>query len=122
MNHASLSRIILITSITFFYSSSMHANLISAQELETIAKEDIATAQALLEVCPALVNDMTHIKKNVEQFTQDNLTRFSVKTTLAQLQTDPEYVSALTEAKQEHLEFSPAEQQAGCAELNNSEM
>ena len=61
MLNRSLTRVVCITTLTFLSSTLVQANLISKAELDLVVKEDIAAAQVLNEICPALITDATKI-------------------------------------------------------------
>ena len=94
------------------------AENLSPAELDLLVKEDIATAQVLTEICPALMGEHAKINLHVDQFTQTSLKNLSnPATTLAQLKADVEYQAAYAEAKQTTLEYDKADQKQGCEEI-----
>ena len=97
-----------------------HAENLSKAELDLLVKEDIATAQVLTEVCPALIGENAQLLQHIQSFTQNNLKRLSHSaTTLAQLEQDPEYQTAYDQAKKDILSTDHAEQKLGCEEVAN---
>lgn len=97
-----------------------HAENLSKAELDLLVKEDIATAQVLTEVCPALIGKNVQLLQHIQSFTQNNLKRLSNSTTsLAQLEQDPEYQTAYDQAKKDSLSTDQAEQKQGCEEILN---
>ena len=64
-------------------------------EANTIVKEDIASAQVMAEVCPALIGKNAKFDANITTLTQSYLADYSDKSmTLAKLQADSEYKSS----------------------------
>lgn len=103
---------------TLFISVCSHAESLSKTELDTIVKEDIATAQVLIETCPALVGHSEKIKQHVDQFTQDSLNRLNTPiSSIQQLQQDKEYIEIFKSAKAEALAYDKNEQKSGCEEV-----
>lgn len=121
MLNRSLIRFACITTFTFLSSTLVHANLISQAELDLVVKEDIAAAQVLNEICPALVTDATKIQHAVAQFTKESLKQLSSGAmSLEQLKQDAEYQNAYKEASAENNGYSQEEKQQGCNELISS--
>lgn len=121
MLNRSLTRVACITALTFLSSTLVQANLISKAELDLVVKEDIAAAQVLNEICPALITDATKIKQQVDSFTTESLKHLSqTNLSFEQLKADPEYQNAFKEALAENNEYSQEEKQQGCNELINS--
>ena len=113
---------ICLSLITFLNPSFTHADGLSVSELDLLVKEDIAAAQVLTEICPALIGNDAKFTANVAEFTQINLKRLiQSSTTLEQLQQDPEYKSAYAEAKQSSTEIDRAEQKVSCEDVLTSE-
>ena len=121
MLNRSLTRVVCITTLTFLSSTLVQANLISKAELDLVVKEDIAAAQVLNEICPALITDATKIKQQVDSFTAESLKHLSqANLSFEQLKADPKYQNAFKEALAENNEYSQEEKQQGCNELINS--
>ena len=121
MLNRSLTRVVCITTLTFLSSTLVQANLISKAELDLVVKEDIAAAQVLNEICPALITDATKIKQQVDSFTAESWKHLSqANLSFEQLKADPEYQNAFKEALAENNEYSQEEKQQGCNELINS--
>ena len=108
-------------SLLFTLNCTMtHAENLSKAELDLLVKEDIATAQVLTEVCPALIGENAQLLQHIQFFTQNNLKRLSHSaTTLEQLEQDPEYQTAYDQAKKDSLSTDQAEQKQGCEEILN---
>ena len=117
MLNRSLTRVVCITTLTFLSSTLVQANLISKAELDLVVKEDIAAAQVLNEICPALITDASKIKQQVNQFTLDSLKHLSTTISFEKLKSDPEYQHAFQEALAENEEYSQQEKKQGCDEL-----
>ncbi|MGE8654759.1 MAG: MCR_0457 family protein [Acinetobacter gandensis] len=91
-------------------------------EANTIVKEDIASAQVMAEVCPALIGKNAKFDANITALTQSYLADYSDKSmTLAKLQADSEYKSVLEEARQAAKETDKSEQKSVCDDVLNYE-
>ncbi|WP_180081435.1 MULTISPECIES: MCR_0457 family protein [unclassified Acinetobacter] len=91
-------------------------------EANTIVKEDIASAQVMAEVCPALIGKNAKFDANITTLTQSYLADYSDKSmTLAKLQADSEYKSVLEEARQAVKETDKSEQKSVCDDVLNYE-
>ena len=91
-------------------------------EANTIVKEDIASAQVMAEVCPALIGKNAKFDANITALTQSYLADNSDKSmTLAKLQADSEYKSVLEEARQAAKETDKSEQKSVCDDVLNYE-
>lgn len=91
-------------------------------EANTIVKEDIASAQVMAEVCPALIGKNAKFDANITTLTQSYLADYSDKSmTLAKLQADSEYKSVLEEARQAAKETDKSEQKSVCDDVLNYE-
>ena len=91
-------------------------------EANTIVKEDIASAQVMAEVCPALIGKNAKFDANITTLTQSYLADYSDKSmTLAKLQADSEYKSVLEEARQAAKETDKGEQKSVCDDVLNYE-
>ncbi|KAB0623610.1 hypothetical protein F7P75_13840 [Acinetobacter gandensis] len=91
-------------------------------EANTIVKEDIASAQVMAEVCPALIGKNAKFDTNITTLTQSYLADYSDKSmTLAKLQADSEYKSVLEEARQAAKETDKSEQKSVCDDVLNYE-
>lgn len=113
-----INRFTCIALLSAAFTLPTFAEGLSPAELDLLVKEDIATAQVLTEICPALIGEHAKINLHVDQFTQTNLKRLSdPATTLAQLKADTEYQAAYAEAKQVATEYDSAEQKQGCEEI-----
>lgn len=120
MLNKSLFQALYLSVFTLSFSTFTQANLISKSELDLVIKEDIAAAQALNSICPALVSNTEAIKKQVDQFTTENLVHLATSLTFEQLQADAEYQTAYQEALAEQSQYSKEEQKQGCEELINN--
>ena len=120
LNHMKslMNRFTCITLLSAAFAVPAFAEGLTPAELDLLVKEDIATAQVLTEICPALIGKHAKINLHVDQFTQTNLKRLSnPATTLAQLKADTEYQAAYAEAKESHTAYDSAEQKQGCEEI-----
>ena len=91
-------------------------------EANTFVKEDIASAQVMAEVCPALIGKNAKFDANITTLTQSYLADYSDKSmTLAKLQADSEYKSVLEEARQAAKETDKSEQKSVCDDVLNYE-
>ncbi|UIP24335.1 MCR_0457 family protein [Acinetobacter towneri] len=93
------------------------ASDLTAEEANTIIKEDVAAAQVMTEMCPALIGKNAKLDSNIQALIQTYLQDYSESNmTLAKLQADTEYQSVLTEARQAATDTSADEQKAVCLE------
>ncbi|OTG64401.1 hypothetical protein B9T25_13265 [Acinetobacter sp. ANC 4470] len=91
-------------------------------EANTMVKEDIASAQVMIEVCPAIIGKNAKFDQNTQQLIQSYLQDYSDKSaTYANIQSDTEYKSILNEARQAAKETSPDEQKSVCDDVVNYE-
>ena len=91
----------LTLSLAAFISPSVMANDLTVEENNTIVKEDIASAQVMAEVCPAIIGQNPKFNSTVEQLIQSYLADYSDKgMSYQKLQADSEYKSLLEEARQ----------------------
>lgn len=91
-------------------------------EANTIVKEDLASAQVMAEVCPAIVGKNAKFDHNIHQLIQSYLQDYSDKSmTYDKIQADTEYKSVLDEARQAAKETSKDEQKSVCDDVINYE-
>lgn len=91
-------------------------------EANTIVKEDLASAQVMAEVCPAIVGKNAKFDHNIHQLIQSYLQDYSDKSmTYDKIQADTEYKSVLDEARQAAKETSKDEQKSVCDDVVNYE-
>ena len=91
-------------------------------EANTIVKEDLASAQVMAEVCPAIVGKNAKFDHNIHQLIQSYLQDSSDKSmTYDKIQADTEYKSVLDEARQAAKETSKDEQKSVCDDVVNYE-
>ena len=110
----------LTLSLAAFLSPSVMANDLTAEENNTIVKEDIASAQVMAEVCPAMIGQNAKLNSTIEQLIQSYLAEYSDKSmSYAQLQADNEYKSILEEARLGAKQTSDDEQKTVCNEVLN---
>ncbi|MDV2468043.1 hypothetical protein QR674_03500 [Acinetobacter chinensis] len=93
---------------------------LSQEEANTIAKEDIAAAQIMNEVCPAVTGNSAKIATNVKSLIDSYLKEYSDKSmTYEKLQNDTEYKAILQEARKDAQDTSKDEQKSVCDDVLN---
>jgi hypothetical protein len=106
--------------ITLFTQSAVYAENSDDAELDLTVKEDIAAAQVMIELCPALIGNKADLQRNIDQFTTANLKRLSnPNTTYSQLLNDADYQTAYKEAKLSTSEVDQSEQTSECENILN---
>ena len=91
-------------------------------EANTMVKEDIASAQVMIEVCPAIIGKNAKFDHNTHQLIQSYLQDYSDKSmSFDKIQSDTEYKSILNEARQAAKETSKDEQKSVCDDVVNYE-
>ena len=116
----SLKFILLSTLFTIFAQSSFADSGLTAEESDSIIKEDIAATQVLIEVCPALTANNPKILSSLHNMTQTFLKELkNSSSTLEQLKQDAEYQSILKEAKADATAVDTTEQKSACEDLLN---
>ena len=91
-------------------------------EANTMVKEDIASAQVMIEVCPAIIGKNAKFDHNTHQLIQSYLQDYSDKSmNFDKIQSDTEYKSILNEARQAAKETSKDEQKSVCDDVVNYE-
>ncbi|KYQ72124.1 MCR_0457 family protein [Acinetobacter pragensis] len=89
-------------------------------EANTIVKEDIASAQVMAEVCPAVLGKNAKFDGNIKMLVQGYLADYSDKSmTYEKIQSDSEYKSILNEARETAKETSADEQKSVCDDVIN---
>ncbi|HJF27936.1 hypothetical protein OC498_04655 [Acinetobacter bohemicus] len=117
MKKKSLSGVALCFSALFSHSVLATTDL-TTEESNTIIKEDIAAAQVMAEVCPAIIGKNATFDSVIQQLIQTYLGEYSVKgMTYSALQADSEYKSLLKEARDGAKQSSQEEQQTVCQEI-----
>lgn len=115
-----LKTIVFTGLITLFAQSVVHAERSDEAELDLSVKEDIASAQVMLELCPALIGNKAELARNIDKYTAVNLKYLSnPNTTYSQLLNDPEYQTAYKEAKASTSEVDQSEQISECENVLN---
>ncbi len=75
-------------------------------------KEDVAAAQVMTEMCPALIGKNAKLDANIQALIQTYLQDYSESNmTLAKLQADAEYQSVLAEAREGSKRYQPKKKQ-----------
>lgn len=91
-------------------------------EANTMVKEDIASAQVMIEVCPAIIGKNAKFDHNTHQLIQSYLQNYSDKSmSFDKIQSDTEYKSILNEAREAAKETSKDEQKSVCDDVVNYE-
>ncbi len=91
-------------------------------EANTMVKEDIASAQVMIEVCPAIIGKNAKFDHNTHQLIQSYLQNYSDKAmSFDKIQSDTEYKSILNEAREAAKETSKDEQKSVCDDVVNYE-
>lgn len=91
-------------------------------EANTMVKEDIASAQVMTEVCPAIIGKNAKFDHNTHQLIQSYLQNYSDKSmSFDKIQSDTEYKSILNEAREAAKETSKDEQKSVCDDVVNYE-
>lgn len=89
-------------------------------EADTIVKEDIASAQVMVEICPAIVGQEAVLNAKLKEIVDSYLVDLSDKSMdFNKLQNDSEYKLVLAEARQDAKATAAAEQKEVCEELLN---
>lgn len=110
----------LTLSVAAFISPSVVANDLTTAENDTIVKEDIAAAQVMAEVCPAVIGQSAKLNSTIQELIQSYLAEYSDKgMSYAKLQADSEYKSLLEEARQGAKQTADDEQKTVCEEVLN---
>lgn len=108
----------LTLSLTVFISPSVLATDLTVEENDTIVKEDIAAAQVMTEVCPAVIGQNAKLDSTIQQLIQFYLAEYSDKgMSYTKLQADSEYKSLLEEARQGAKQTAKDEQKTVCEEV-----
>lgn len=116
----SLKFILLSTLFTIFAQSSFADSGLTAEESDSIIKEDIAATQVLIEVCPALTANNPRIISSLNSMTHTFLKELhNPSITLEQLKQDAEYQTIFKEAKADAIAVDTAEQKSACEDLLN---
>lgn len=105
-------------SLAALVSPSVMASDLTAEENNTIVKEDIASAQVMAEVCPAMIGQNAKLDSIIQTLIQSYLADYSDKgMSYQKLQADSEYKSLLEEARQGAKQTSTDEQKTVCEEI-----
>ena len=116
-------RSLLSLGVAALLSQAVLANEgLTPAEANTMVKEDIASAQVMIEVCPAIIGKNAKFDHNTHQLIQSYLQNYSDKSmTYDKIQSDTEYKSILNEARQAAKETSKDEQKSVCDDVVNYE-
>ena len=109
-------RSLLSLGVAALLSQAVLANEgLTPAEANTMVKEDIASAQVMIEVCPAIIGKNAKFDHNTHQLIQSYLQDYSDKSmNFDKIQSDTEYKSILNEARQAAKETSKDEQKSVC--------
>ena len=89
-------------------------------EANTIVKEDVASAQVMAEVCPAVIGKNAKFDGNIKLLVQSYLADYSDKSmTYESIQSDSEYKAVLSEARETAKETTADEQKSVCDDVLN---
>lgn len=116
-------RSLLSLGVAALLSQAVLANEgLTPAEANTMVKEDIASAQVMIEVCPAIIGKNAKFDHNTHQLIQSYLQNYSDKSmSFDKIQSDNEYKSILNEAREAAKETSKDEQKSVCDDVVNYE-
>ncbi|MBO6152033.1 MAG: hypothetical protein J6O15_05480 [Acinetobacter sp.] len=116
-------RSLLSLGVAALLSQAVLANEgLTPAEANTMVKEDIASAQVMIEVCPAIIGKNAKFDHNTHQLIQSYLQNYSDKSmSFDRIQSDTEYKSILNEAREAAKETSKDEQKSVCDDVVNYE-
>ena len=116
-------RSLLSLGVAALLSQAVLANEgLTPAEANTMVKEDIASAQVMIEVCPAIIGKNAKFDHNTHQLIQSYLQDYSdTSMSFDKIQSDTEYKSILNEARQAAKETSKDEQKSVCDDVVNYE-
>ena len=116
-------RSLLSLGVAALLSQAVLANEgLTPAEANTMVKEDIASAQVMIEVCPTIIGKNAKFDHNTHQLIQSYLQDYSDKSmNFDKIQSDTEYKSILNEARQAAKETSKDEQKSVCDDVVNYE-
>ena len=69
----------LALSLATFVSPAVIANDLTAEENDMIVKEDVASAQVMIEVCPGIIGQNAKFDTTIQQLIQSYLKEYSDK-------------------------------------------
>lgn len=112
---------VLGLSFAMLFSPAIMANEdLTPAEINTIVKEDIASAQIMAEMCPATIGKNSKFDANIKTLVQSYLADYADKSmTYEKIQSDSEYKLLLDEARQVAKETPKDEQQSVCNDVLN---
>ncbi|MEB6479434.1 MULTISPECIES: MCR_0457 family protein [Acinetobacter] len=123
MRHLSNFLKVFGVSFTLFTAPVVFADeAVSVKEADALIKDDIANAQVLIEMCPALIGKNAKFDQNIKKMVGTYLSNYSDKSaSLESLQKDAEFKSLLKDAHEAATEVDKTEQKAVCEEVLNFE-
>lgn len=93
---------------------------VSVKEADALIKDDIANAQVLIEMCPALIGKNAKFDQNIKQMVASYLSNYSDKSaSIESLQKDGEFQSLLKDAREAAKEVEKSEQKSVCEDVLN---
>ncbi|NOJ67677.1 MCR_0457 family protein [Acinetobacter indicus] len=96
-------------------SQAVNAEGLTVEEANTIVKEDIAAAQVMAEVCPAIIGKNAKLDSNIQALIETYLADLKGQTlSYSALQADAEYKNILIEARDAAKETTADEQKTVC--------
>ena len=116
-------RSLLSLGVAALLSQAVLANEgLTPAEANTMVKEDIASAQVMIEVCPAIIGKNAKFDHNTHQLIQSYLQDYSDKSmNFDKIQSDTEYKSILNEALQAEKENKKKKKKSVCDDVVNYE-
>lgn len=123
MRHLSNFIRVLGISFSLLTASVVFADeAVSVKEADALIKDDIANAQVLIEMCPALIGKNEKFDQNIKQMVASYLSNYSDKSaSIESLQKDGEFQSLLKDAREAAKEVEKSEQKSVCEDVLNFE-
>ena len=123
MRHLSNFIRVLGISFSLLTASVVFADeAVSVKEADALIKDDIANAQVLIEMCPALIGKNAKFDQNIKQMVASYLSNYSDKSaSIESLQKDGEFQSLLKDAREAAKEVEKSEQKSVCEDVLNFE-
>ncbi|MCK7608429.1 hypothetical protein M0D70_03070 [Acinetobacter portensis] len=110
--------------LILFIAPNIYATTdLDTAENNSIIKEDVASAQIMLELCPAIIGQNATFDQKMKSLISEYLRDYSDSSmTLDKLQSDAEYKTLIQEARSTAKETSQAENKLACEEALNIEL
>ncbi|WP_111892693.1 MCR_0457 family protein [Acinetobacter sp. MB5] len=93
---------------------------LTAEEQDSITKEDIASLEVLSELCNQVVGKNPQLQQNIQRLINQNQHTLSQPKLVQGLAQDQEYQSLVAENKSNSKEMSQTELKAACEDVLNS--